>query len=103
MIKLDYIVPKDRFAPARECWKIDNDINLLIVRYDNYAMVSIQSTTGDIADQIYYKFKSLDLFSDLKLGISSNYTIGVPLEKLEIFLKHIEKIDRSELKEGKCY
>ena len=103
MIKVDYITPADRFAPARERWKIDDDIGLRIVRYEGYAMVGIQSTTGDIADQIYNKFKLLDFFSDLKLEIFSNYTVKAPLEKLEIFLQHIEKINNSELKEGKRY
>jgi hypothetical protein len=103
MIKLDYIIPKDRFAPAREHWKIDSDINVRIVRYDGYAVFSIKNTTGDIADQIYERIKSTEYFSDLKLGGISNYTIDVPLEKVEAFLQYIEKIDRSKLKEGKRY
>ena len=66
-------------------------------------MTSIDHITGDIADQVYEKIKEVDCFSDLKLGGVSNYTIDVPLEKLEKFLQYIEKIDRATLKEGKCY
>lgn len=103
MIKLDYIIPKSSFGPAREFWKIDDDIKVRVVRYDDYAMLSISNDSGDIADQIYERVKSTDYFSDLKLGSSSNYTIDVPIEKLERFLQYIEKIDRSLLKKGKCY
>jgi hypothetical protein len=103
MIKLDYIIPQDRFAPAREHWKIDDDINVRIVRYDDYAVFSIQNITGDIADQIYKQATLIEYFSDLKLEVTSNYTIEVPLEKLDSFLHYVEKIDRTQLKEGKRY
>jgi hypothetical protein len=102
MIKLDYIIHADKFAPAREHWKID-DIKVRITRYDGYAVLSIKSTTGDIADQVYYKIQPLEYFSDLKLGGISNYTIDVPLEKSEKFLQYIEKIDTTQLNEGKRY
>jgi len=100
MIKLDYIIPKDSFAPASEHWNIDDDIKVKITRYNDYAVTSITHTTGDIADQVYHKIKLLEYFSDLKLGGVSCYSIDVPLEK---FLQYIEKIDRAQLKEGKRY
>ena len=103
MIKLNRITSRNGFAPDREHWDIDDDIQVLITRYDEHVMMSIWHVSGDIADQIYEKIKSIEYFSDLKLGISSNYTIDVPLEKLEKFLQYIEKIDRTTLKEGKCY
>jgi len=103
MIKLDYIIPRDRFAPAREHWKIDDDVNVRIVRYDDYSVFSIKNITGDIADQMYEQVKLIEYFSDLKLEVTSNYTITVPLDKLGKFLEYIEKLDRSKLKEGKRY
>lgn len=103
MIKLNYIVPADKFGPAQELWKIDQDFDIDIVRYNNYAVVSVWSPSGDVTNQIYERIKFKDYFSDLKLGGISNYTIDVPLEKLEKFLEFIEKIDRTTLKEGKTY
>ncbi len=65
--------------------------------------IDISSPSGDVADQIFERLHSVELFKEMKLVPTSCYFIILDKALFSEFIKHVEAIDASTLKKGKSY
>lgn len=94
---------KSNYFPYMETWLLDNKINITISFYEKEYILSINSESGDIVDQVFDRLKKHENFENIKLTGGSRYFLNIDISLVKEIIDFVEKIDISTLKEGKSY
>lgn len=89
--------------PYQETWMSDNDLIIGTSYYDEIIFLSVDTKSGDVADQIYEILIQDERFKNIKLDTGSCYFIKIEKKQLDNFFEVAELIDVKKLKEGKRY
>src|SRR5690242_2642412 len=103
MAKLISKLDATRIFSYQEKWLLENGLNSIVSYYEKMLVLSFDSQSGDVADQIYKILIEIEKFKDIKLQIASCYFIEIDKSLLKEVFEAVEKIDVNSLEEGKSY
>lgn len=85
-----------------EEWELKNGL-VFDISFGNKTEVHVSSQSGDVTDQIFNILVQLEKYKNITLRAMECYYIQVDKHLIKDFMDSVEKIDISQLKQGKVY